>query len=207
MAQEKGGSETGTECGLTKGLVTGGLSCGQGETWFLRVKRRDLGLDMRSLDFVLSRPAVCTFSHQSLCAFMLVWRSPLRYLTNVVMEMRPRDDVVLSLKGKLPLRARWRQKSMMPLDASCSNPCVASSFCRHAVLGGLCGNAASHSSGRVRPSSVVRREKRRSACAVEKGWSVGVNGKDRMLARLRRGRPWFLANSVSHKGWSGGAFS
>ena len=91
---------------LTKGFVTTGLSCCQGETWFLRVKRRDLGLDVRSLDFVLSRPAVCIFSHQSLCAFMLVWRSPLKYLTRVVMEIRPCDDVVLSLKGKLPLRAR-----------------------------------------------------------------------------------------------------
>ena len=185
---------------LTKGLVMGGLSCGQGEAWFLSVNRRDLGLETRSLDFVLSRPAVCIFSHQSLCDFMLVWRSPLRYLTRVVMEMRPRDDVVLSLKGKLPLRAKCRQKSMMPLDASCSNPCAASSFCRHAVLGGLCGNAASHSSGRVRPSSVARSEKSRSACAVENGWSVGVKGKDQMLGRLRRGRPWFLAYCVSHNG-------
>ncbi len=91
---------------LMKGLVTGGLSCDQGEAWFLSVNRRDLELETRSLDFVLSRPAVCIFSHQSLCAFMLVWRSPLRYLTRVVMEIRPRDDVVLSLKGKLPLRAR-----------------------------------------------------------------------------------------------------
>ena len=57
---------------LTKGLVMGGLSCGQGEAWFLRVMRRVLGLDMRSRDFVLSRPAVCILSHQSLCAFILV---------------------------------------------------------------------------------------------------------------------------------------
>ena len=32
------------------------------------------------------------------------------------MDMRPIDEVVLPLNGKLPLRAKWRQKSITPDD-------------------------------------------------------------------------------------------
>ena len=57
-------------------------------------------------DLVLSLPAVNILSHHSLWDLMLLWRSPPRYLTRVVMDMRPIDEVVLPLKGKLPLRAK-----------------------------------------------------------------------------------------------------
>ena len=56
---------------LTNGLVVGGLLCGQGDAWFLSVNRRGLGWVMRSLDLVLSRPAVSMLLHHSLCDLML----------------------------------------------------------------------------------------------------------------------------------------
>ncbi len=72
--------------------------------------------------------------------------------------MSPMEAVVLLLKGMLPLRARCLQKSIMPEDASCRRPWKMSSFWRHAVVGGVEVNVVSHSSGRVIPSSVDRRE-------------------------------------------------
>ena len=155
---------------------------------------------MRRRDLDLSSPATIILSHQSLWDRMWFCRSPLRYLTRVVREIRPTDAVVLLRNGRLPFRARWRQKSIMPEDASCRSPCIASSFCLQAVLGGSLLKAVSHSSGRVIPSRVVMRAKSRSACAVVNGWLVEVQGKERVLVRLRRVQPWFFAKSVDHRG-------
>ena len=91
---------------LTNGFVIGGLLCGHGEDWFLSVTRRVLEWVTSRRDLVLSLPAVSILSHHSLWDLMLFWRSPPRYLTRVVMDMRPMDEVVLPLKGKLPLRAK-----------------------------------------------------------------------------------------------------
>ena len=153
---------------LMNGLMSGGWSCCQGEVSFLSVRMRDIGLGMRRRDLDPSFPAVNIVSHHSLWLLMCDWKSPLRYLMKVVREMRPTDAVVLLRNGRLPLRARWRQKSMMPEAVSCKRPWMESSLCLQDVFGGLLWNAVSHSSGRVIPSSVVMREKRRSACAVVK---------------------------------------
>ena len=163
---------------LTKGLVSGGWSCCQGEAWFLSVTNRVLLFAIRRRDLDLSLPAVIILSHQSLWVRMLFCRSPLRYLTRVVREIRPTEAVVLLLNGRLPFRARWRQKSIMPEEASWSRPCIASSFCLQAVLGGSWLKAASHSSVSVMPSRVVRRAKSRSAWAVVNGWLVEVKEKN-----------------------------
>ena len=157
--------------------MSGGWSCCQREAWFLSVMNRVLGFVMRRRDLDLSLPAVIILSHQSLWDRMLFCRSPLRYLTRVVREIRPTDAVVLLRNGRLPFRARWRQKSMMPEDASCRSPCVASSFCLQAVLGGSLLKAASHSSGSVMPSRVAMRAKSRSACAVVNGWGLRRMGR------------------------------
>ena len=123
-----------------------------------------------------------------------------------MIAISPCAAVVLSRNGELLSRARKRMKSMMPLDASCNRPCVASSFWRHVVLGGCFAKMGSHCSGKTKPSSVVSREKSKSACDVENGWSVGEKGKELWPGRRRRGRPCCLANCVLHKGWSAGAF-
>ena len=81
-----------------------------------------------------------------------------------MIAMSPCAAVVLSRNGELLSRARKRMKSMMPLDASCNRPCVASSFWRHVVFGGWLLKVDSHCSGKTKLSSVVSREKSMSAC-------------------------------------------
>ena len=68
------------------------------------------------------------------------------------------DEVELSLKGELLLRARCLQKSTIPEAASWSMHLMVSSVCRHAVVGCPCAQASFHSSGIVMPSSVTKGE-------------------------------------------------
>ena len=65
-----------------------------------------MGWEIRRRDLVLSLPAVNILSHHSLWDLVLLWRSPPRYLTRVVMDIRPTDEVVLPLNGKLSFRAK-----------------------------------------------------------------------------------------------------
>ena len=185
---------------LTKGLMRGGSSCGQGTALFLRVKMSVLTCVISNLDLDPSRPAESMCCHHFLCDRICGCRSPFKYRTNVVIEMSPCAAVVLSRNGELLSRARKRIKSMMPLDASCNRPCVASSFWRHVLLGGWSLKVDSHCSGKTMLSSVVSKEKSKSACDVVKGWSVGVKGNEVCPGRRRRGRPCCSAKCVLHSG-------